>query len=140
MYNSLYCEELRIYIGNDLTAFDDILTEKLWTLRERLFEETGFIMPAVRIMSEDILQENEYRIAVRGIVVYTGYAIFNADFAPDEIAKSLEDTLTQHIDDVFSNSVVEKYIDYVQTESHRLVSALLAVTDIAALRVILTNL
>lgn len=140
LYESVRSEELCIQIGSDLECFSDLLCSKIWNLREDLFEKTGFIMPVVKIKVNDFLQENEYNIFVRNHISEIGFAVPNEDFAPDEIIKSLENTCIEHIDEVFSSNVAEKYLDIIKSDSSHLISDLLYVTDISGLRIILVDL
>lgn len=140
LYESVRSEELCIHIGSDLESFIDLLRNKIWNLREDLFEKTGFIMPTVKININNSLQENEYNIFVRNHIAETGFAIPNEDFASDEIIKSLENTCIEHIDEVFSSNVTEKYLDVIKSDSSHLITELLYITDISGLRVILVDL
>ncbi len=140
LYELTCSEELNVYIGSDLNPFINSLGRKIYILRNRLFNQTGLILPPVKIEINNNIQENEYQIFVRNYRVYQGFAVFSQDFAPDEICQSLENICFQYIDDILSVYVTEKYLDFAQEKCQRLVKELLSVCHILLLRNILISL
>ena len=59
MFKSLSVDELRIIVGEDLIGIAPAICQRIQELRKKIKEEKGFIMPAVRIIDDLDLQENE---------------------------------------------------------------------------------
>ena len=140
MYASLDFAEISVCVGTDLDALVENLAEKIGNLRQLMFDKNGFILPVIPMTVNEEYQENEYRIFVRGNEVFTGFVIPNQDFAPDEICQKIEDVCEEHLSEIFSTVVVEKYIDLVNSATNRLVRSLFDITDITGVRIILLDL
>ena len=74
-------EEIIDLVNPDLNA---VLVSETVNSRQKVVEQTGYIIPNVKFLDDDRLQANEFCINVRGVkafsgFVYTGYLMFYAD-------------------------------------------------------------
>ena len=114
MFEQLYEDEITLYIGSDLTAFGDDFADAIGTFRDDLFEKTGFIYPIVRVLDRTDFQENQYELLIRGKEYMTGYTHLNKDDAVNEVVRQLENLFDDCVEKIFSNELIEKYVDAVQ--------------------------
>lgn len=140
MYNSLTTDEIVICVGNDLVESGHKLSKKIANLRENLFEACGFILPAVRVVNKTCLQENEYHFQIQGNIAFVGFSLFSEEDAIAEISQNFEMTCIEHISEIFSNRMTEKYVESVQRENAYLVWNLSNILPIWDLKTILTDL
>ena len=140
MYNSLTTDEIVICVGNDLVESGHKLSKKIANLRENLFETCGFILPAVRVVNKTCLQENEYHFQIQGNIAFVGFSLFSEEDAIAEISQNFEMTCVEHISEIFSNRMTEKYVESVQRENAYLVWNLSNILPIWDLKTILTDL
>ncbi|MDO5305480.1 MAG: FHIPEP family type III secretion protein [bacterium] len=140
MYNSLTTDEILICVGADLSESAKKLCDKIAVLRENLFDSSGFILPAVRIVDKVSLQENEYHFQIQGNIAFVGFSLFSEDDAIAEISQNFELTCIEHISEIFSNRMTEKYVESVQRENAYLVWNLSNMLPIWDLKTILTDL
>ena len=117
MFSQLYEDEITLYIGSDLAEFIDDFAEAISEFRESLFEKTGFIYPIVRTLDKSDFQENQYEILIRGKNYKTGYTHLNKDDAVNEVVRQLENLFDDEVEKIFSNELLEKYIDSVQKKN-----------------------
>ena len=108
MFKSLSVDELRIIVGEDLIGIAPAICQRIQELRKKIKEEKGFIMPAVRIIDDFDLQENEYQIQVKNKTVFTGYTVPKETYACDEISKNMEISCMENLDLVFTNEITER--------------------------------
>lgn len=84
----LLSEETLNLVNPDLGA---ILLSETVKIRQKMVEETGFVIPKVKYIDDDTLQANEFCINVRGVkafsaYVYPGYLMFyHDDLAMDRL-------------------------------------------------------
>lgn len=140
MYNSLTTDEIVICVGNDLIPSAKNLSGKIETLRENLFEACGFILPAVRVVNKTYLQENEYHFQIQGNIAFIGFSLFSEEDAVAEISQNFEMACVEHISEIFSNRMTEKYIESVKRENAYLVWNLSNILPVWDLKTILTDL
>ncbi len=114
MFNDLTSENLRFYIGSDLIEHHAAISSAISGLREEIKNECGFIFPAVRVTSKDELQENECQLLVCEKVVATDFVIPKEEEVKSSINKLLRKGIDSNLSTIFSNEIVEKYIDFVQ--------------------------
>jgi len=140
LFDELGVDELSIYCGEDFWEFADELCDKIWDLRIRIKKQTGFIMPSVRILDKSDLQENEIRINVRNNTVYTDFLIPTEENFCDEIVKNLEIICFEYLEDIFSNELVEKYIDHVNEKNSGLIMYLNRIIPVPAFKKIFIDI
>lgn len=140
MYNSLTTDEILICVGSDIAVSAKKLCDKISSLRESLFETCGFILPAVRIVDKNSLQENEYHFQIQGNVAFVGFSLFSEKDAIAEISQNFELTCLEHISEIFSNRMTERYVESVQRENSYLVWNLSNILPIWDLKTILSDL
>ncbi len=140
MFKSLSVDELRIIVGEDLIGIAPAICQRIQELRKKIKEEKGFIMPAVRIIDDFDLQENEYQIQVKNKTVFTGYTVPKETYACDEISKNMEISCMENLDLVFTNEITEKYINAVQSRNGWLVWNVSHLIPVTGIKVILVNL
>ncbi|MCR5261727.1 MAG: FHIPEP family type III secretion protein [Candidatus Gastranaerophilales bacterium] len=140
MYGELSADIVSIKLGNDIGAFYDNLGLELAEFRENLFEKTGFIFPPIRVTEQPDLQENEFTICVRNKEVKNGFCHLTEDDALNDIIKALEDVYKENIDKIFSNEIMEKYMDTVQKQNGWMVWNLSNAMPLWGIRLVLVNL
>lgn len=120
LYDSLNDDTICINIGSDLVNLIDIIISCSDEFRTELKNKTGFILPPIRYQQDDNLQENELNIYINGNCVFDEYIIPNEKNISEEIKTILNKLYKNHIKDIFSNEVVEKYINAVKTNNYKL--------------------
>lgn len=121
MFNDLTSESLKFYIGSDLIGHHAAISSAIAKLREKIKEECGFVFPAVRVTSKNELQENECQLLVCKKVVATDFVIPKEEEVKSSIDKLLREGIDSNLRTIFSNEIVEKYIDFVQKNNGWLV-------------------
>ena len=111
LFDDLTVDELSIRVGNDLVEFGEELCKRITQLRDDIAEECGYIIPPVRILDDNEMQENQFCIFVRNNPCRVGYTVPTVDYACEEIINELRDVCFEHIDVVFSTALTEKYIE-----------------------------
>lgn len=101
---------LEFQCGSDIVEYDCEITRAISDLRNKIKDETGFIMPAIQGKEVEELQENEYKIFVAGKEVFNDFLIPNKKTVIEEISKQLENCCKTHIGEVFTNEIMENYI------------------------------
>lgn len=121
MFNDLTSESLRFYIGSDLIEYCAAINSAIGELREEIKDECGFIFPVVRVTANDELQENECQLLICEKVVATDFVIPKEEEVKLSIGKLLRKGIDSNLSTIFSNEIVEKYIDFVQKNNGWLV-------------------
>lgn len=140
LFDTLYVDELKISIGEDLIPYSKDLSLKIKDLRKKLKEKTGLIIPAVRILDDSDLQENEYRLFIRQNVVFTGFTVPKEDYAINEITANFEKQCLKNVELVLSNELTEKYMETVQRNNGWLICYLSRLIPTTGIKIILANL
>lgn len=140
LFDSLSEENIRIQIGEDLIPYRDIVIEVIGTIREEVKDECGFIMQAVNIKNNDVLQENEFVIFVQNECTYRGFVIPTEEGVREEIYDALKDSVYGKMDKIFTYEVTEKYINTVQRNNGWLVWNVTNVLSIAQIKIILSQI
>lgn len=122
-FESLCADTIAIKIGEDLIDFGTEIVNEISILREDLKNETGFILPPVRVVGNDKfkLQENQFIIEIRGKKVIENFVIPNLKTTKEEIYSTLKQTSYNHIDQIFTMEICEKYINFVQQNNSWLI-------------------
>ncbi len=77
MYERVNQERLTIVLSDELISLLEnkkgapLITETV-KLRQKLTDELGYVIPAIKFTNSETLNANEYRIDVRGVKVYSG--------------------------------------------------------------------
>ena len=141
MFSSSLGEDIiRIEIGDDLIKFGDRMCEILDEVRHEICEENGFIMPLVRIIDNQGLQENKYRIIIRGNTVYVDYVVPNKDWVEEVFPHDLKKVINENLSAVFTNELTEKYIETVQKTNSWLVCEVFNCISTSEIRIILLDI
>lgn len=140
LFDTLYVDELKISIGEDLLPYSKELSLKIKDLRKKLKEKTGLIIPAVRILDDCDLQENEYRLFIRQNVVFAGFTVPKEDYAINEIIANFEKQCIKNVELVLSNELTEKYMETVQRNNGWLICYLSRLIPTTGIKIILANL
>jgi len=140
MFENLKVDELSINLGEDLIPFSDELANRISELREKLYDKYGYIIPAVRILDNNELQENAYCIFVRNNPAHVGYTVCTVDYSCEEIITVLEKICFEQIDIVFSTELTERYIEQVSRKNGGLVYFVTHFLPITGIKQILTGL
>ena len=140
LYNSLGSDDICIQLGADLCPFAEGFCERIHDVRQKLKDETGLIIPPVRLNDNCDLQENEYRIIIRNFEAFSGFTVPKADYASNEIMRSLEHICIEHVDKVMTNEMVEKYMDKVHKNNGWMMCYLSRLIPSTGIKVILTDL
>ena len=136
MFTSLIADDLKIEIADNLSEFME--TDSIHELRTKIKENTGFIIPLVAVTVNDSLQDNEYKIFIRNNEVFEGSTVPVTNYAEAEIIYNLEKICKEHINEIFTNKISEKYIDLIQRNNNKLlweISWYIKPTDIRAILV-----
>lgn len=138
--DSLKEDIIRIEIGDDLIKFGNRLCELVDIVRNEICEETGFIMPLVRIIDNQALQENKYRILLRGNTVFVDYVVPNKAWAEEVFPHDLKKVVQNNLSAVFTNELTEKYIETVQKTNSWLVCEVFNCISTSEIRIILLDI
>ncbi len=77
MFERINQERLTIVVSDELISLLEnekgapLITESV-KLRQKLTDELGYVIPAIKFTNSETLNANEYRIDVRGVKVYSG--------------------------------------------------------------------
>lgn len=140
MFDSLGVDELKITLGEDLTPFGEELGRHIRELRRKIKSKTGLIIPAVRILDNTDLQENEYQIRIRENIVFTGFTVPKQDYALNEITANFEKECIKNVELVMSNELTEKYMETVQRNNGWLMCYLSRLIPTTGIKIILSDL
>ena len=138
--DSLKEDVIRIEIGDDLTKFGERMCDIVDNVRKEICEENGFIMPLVRIIDNQALQENKYRILLRGNTVFVDYVVPNKDWAEEVFPHDLKNVVQNNLSAVFTNEITEKYIEAVQKTNSWLVCEIYNTISTSEIRIILLDI
>ena len=65
LFNNLGGDVITFEFGNDFIQYKEAILESIEKFREEEKDKTGFIIPAVHVLSNENLQENEIVIKIR---------------------------------------------------------------------------
>ena len=140
LFDSLQNEIITIEFGSDLIQFADSAIKLVWDLREQIKDECGFIMPAVKIKNNDIIQENEFRIYVIDKLAETRYVIPTEENLTEELYDGLKTVVYSNLDTVFTIEVTEKYINTVKKKNDLLVWNVMYILSVIDIKTILSDI
>ena len=140
LYDGLYNDTILIHIGDDLAALGEEFCNIIYELREEIKEECGFIIPRVHIQDNQVLQENEFRIFIRGNLAESGFLIPNIDGIRDEFYDVFKTIIYEKIGAIFTNEVAERYLDTVQRRNGWLVWNITRILSVLDIKIILSDI
>lgn len=114
MFKSLDSDIITLLVGEDFNEFEKTIFDTIANYREELKNNTGFILPAVRVISECELQENEYILKIRGTAIEQVFAVPNQKEIKKEIKNTLENLYKNYLEEIFTYEMTEKYVSSVQ--------------------------
>ena len=140
MFYTMKTETLLVELGDDFVEFADTVIETTQEVREALWEETGYIMPAVRICGNKMLQENEMVIKISGKAVFRDFLIPAKQYIRDDFYYNLKQLIENNWDSVFTHELTEKYMDTVSYCNNRLISDINGSISVSEVRAILVGI
>lgn len=124
---------IRLEIGSDIAEFGEIICSEIDNFRENIAERFGFIFPAIHVIQEDYLQENEIQLFVRECKISNYFLVPNKESVIKETKDILNFIYKNHLDAIFTNDFFEKILNKVQVDNGWLVwniSCLYTATDL----------
>lgn len=140
LYDGLYSETILVHLGDDLSVFGEEFCNIIHELREEVKEECGFIIPRVHIQDNQVLQENEFRIYIRGNLAECGFLVPNKDGIRDEFYDAFKTVVYEKIGAIFTNEVAERYLDTVQRRNGWLVWNITRILSVPDIKIILSDI
>lgn len=140
LYESLQVDVLAVAFGDDILPFAQNIVNGIGKLRIKLKDQSGFIIPPIRVINDKGLQENEIQILVRGHVVYSDFAIPTKEYVLKYVMSNLSKLATKNVSEIFSNEITEKYIDLVQKNNSWLIWNVLRLVPVTGIKVILVDI
>lgn len=140
LYDSLQVDVLAVAFGDDILPYAQNIVNGIGKFRIKLKDQSGFIIPPIRVINDKSLQENEIHILVRGHVVYSDFAVPTKEYVLKSIMTNLSSIATKNVSDIFSNEITEKYIDLVQRNNSWLIWNVLRMVPVTGIKVILVDI
>jgi flagellar biosynthesis component FlhA len=140
LFESLNSDTIKILVGEDFTPLVNCLIENIGHLREIIKDEYGFIFPAVRILSDFELQENEIQFFINDKFIHKDFIIPTENYIETTFLDTFRNIILDNIDTIFTNNITEKYIDFVQKENSWMIWNLTNSLSIAEIKIILVDL
>lgn len=131
---------IRIEIGDDFVPYGKDIVNQISEFRENKKDENGFILPAVHVLDNQDLQENELIVKVRNKTVYQEFVIPNKESIIEEISLKLEQCFEEYLDEIFSIEAVEKCINLISTKNSYLIWNITNVLTMQGIKLILCNI
>ena len=103
LYDSLQVDVLAVAFGDDILPYAQNIVNGIGKFRIKLKDQSGFIIPPIRVINDKSLQENEIHILVRGHVVYSDFAVPTKEYVLKSIMTNLSSIATKNVSDIFSN-------------------------------------
>ena len=129
-----------ISMGSDLTQFKPAIINIIGALRKEIKDECGFIIPAIAIKNNLGLQENEFCILLRGQKMCERFVIPTSDDTCADVYDALKTVVYDHLEDIFTNELTEKYINTVQKNNYLLVWNITNILSVIDIKTILSDL
>lgn len=127
-------------IGEDLSPYSKLIGDITQELREEIKSECGFIFPEIYVREVCNLQENEFVIFIRNNMVANGFLVPNKDGITDEFYDVFKTALYNNVDKIFSNELVERYIDTAQRKNGWLVWNIVKILSVPEIKIILSDI
>lgn len=124
---------IRLEVGSDIAEFGEDVCSEINNFRERVAKQFGFIFPAVHVIQNNSLQENEIQLFIRERKISNYFLVPNKESVMNETNEILNFIYKNHLDDIFTNDFFEKILNKVQLDNAWLVwniSCLYTATDL----------
>ena len=122
MFALLEEDTIRLEFGDDIVFYKDEIMKVLGEERERINNKNGFILPPVRCIDNQTLQENEIDIFLNGKKIDERFVIPKQENVQEEILNIINDLYEQHLYEIFSNEMVERYIGRAKSNNLKTVT------------------
>lgn len=116
LFNSLGGDVITFEFGEDFNELENAILKTINNYRESLKNKNGFILPPVHVLSKETLQENEICVKVREKIALESFIVPNEKHLIKEIEKALEYVYENHLEEIFTCELVEKYINSTQSK------------------------
>lgn len=140
MYDKLFQDVILLHIGEDLSVLSKELCSIIQELREEIKDECGFIIPQLHIKDNTSLQENEFKVYIRGELAGNGFLIPNEDGIREELYDTLKTIIYDKINVIFTNDIAERYLDIAQRKNGWLIWNITKALSVPEIKIILTDL
>ena len=120
LYDSLNGDTICIKLGSDLVEFGDDISKYSHEVRVEIKEKTGFILPAVRFLENDDIQENEIEVVINSVSAFSEFVIPTKENFEKDLKAALNKIYKDYLKDIFTNEMVEKYIDVVKKDNYKM--------------------
>lgn len=140
LFEELYNDIILIHLGEDLADFYQEFCNTIAELRAEIKNECGFIIPQVHIQDNTALQENEFKIYVRGNLTENGFLIPNQEGVRDEFYDCFKTVIYDKINTIFTNDIAERYLDIAQRKNGWLVWNITKALSVPEIKIILADL
>ena len=140
LYKNISNDTVRLVIGEDLVKFGNTICDTISVLRNHFFDEYGFIFPAIHILDNDCIQENELFCEVRGREIWHEFTIPNEETVTQDIENLMFYLFDNHLNEIFTYEMLEKYFYYLREKNYGLVYQLTCRLTVTQIRKILITL
>jgi len=93
--DSIYADEIHLEVASDLVGVilqgEQGIENRVEKIRRYIAEEYGFVLPAIRMTDNAILQPNEYRLKIQGVSIESGFV------RPGNVLALMEDDHMPHL-------------------------------------------
>ena len=138
---NLLSEDIIIFkVGSDLVPIIDYLLDSIRDTRKQITKETGFVFPLIRVFDSSYIQENELVVSIQGKEVYEEFFVCTKKEIKKQIEEVIRKIYDEYIDEIFTNELLEKYINQVNKKSSWLVWDILKVLLTSDLKYLLISL
>ena len=121
MYSSLDTENICIEIGSDIVIFNETIRTCIDKFRKSIINKYGFILPAIKVIDNKYLQENEVKIKLESKPVIQLFLIPSEEKITNEFKDNLDKLFFDHIDKIFTCRIMERYVNLVQKKNSYLI-------------------
>lgn len=140
MFSLLGEDTICLELGEDVCCYIDKIKSTTKEERERINKKTGFILPPVRFLDNKSLQENEINILLNGKKLEERFVIPKEDNVQEEIVNIINGLYEQHLSEIFSNELVEKYIERARLNNYKTVAEVCSSLAAVEIKYILIDL
>lgn len=140
LYNSLEDYSIKVHAGDDLCNFASDIIDFIDDFRNKIKKEYGFIFPAIKIYSDDIIQENMFILKINNKTIIEKYVIPKKEDVIANFKEALEKIFFEHIEEIFTCEIMEKYIQKVKQTNNYLICNLTYLYTIVELKNIMIYL
>lgn len=121
MYDSLDTENICIELGSDIVIFNETIRTCIDKFRKSIKNKYGFVLPAIKVIDNNYLQENEIKIRLENKPVVQLFLIPSEEKITNEFKDNLDKLFFNHIDKIFTCRIMERYVKLVQKKNSYLI-------------------